>query len=89
VGDDRAAARAADADGEAKRDEGKGGDAPYRDLKLPHERDQSAERDTSGAREGGVRPVIRQGAEDLASGQQDTDCYNATAPRHERHRKSR
>lgn len=55
---------------------------PYESLKMPHERDESAERDTSAHRDAnGTRPIIRQGAQDLASGQQDTDCYNAAAKR--------
>jgi hypothetical protein len=57
-------------------------DPSYAGQKLPHERDESAERDTSAERDAqGTRPVIQQGAEDQRSGQQDTDCYNATAPR--------
>ncbi len=44
-------------------------------LKLPHEKDESAERDTQPA-----RPEIRQGAADLEAGQQDTDCYTTAAP---------
>ena len=56
-------------------------DAPYRDLKLPHERDESAERDASPERGPAGRPVIRQAQADVESGQRDTDCYNAVAPR--------
>jgi hypothetical protein len=54
-------------------------------MKLPHERDESAEQDTSIEHGGTGRPVIEQGASDLESGQRDTDCYNANAPRYRRH----
>ena len=66
-------------------------DPSYAEQKLPHERDESAERDTSAERdEKETRPVMRQGAADAQSGQQDTDCYKATAPRFdEAHPKSR
>ena len=57
-------------------------DPSYTGQKLPHERDESAEGDTSAERDAqGTRPIIQQGADDAQSGQQDTDCYNATAPR--------
>jgi hypothetical protein len=60
-------------------------DGTYAEQKLPHERDESAERDTSAERDaGGTRPIIQQGAEDAQSERQDTDCYNATAPRFDR-----
>jgi hypothetical protein len=55
----------------------------YADMTLPHERDESSrgERQATGDRDG-ARAVTRQGAKDLQSGQQDTDCYNANAPRY-------
>jgi hypothetical protein len=55
----------------------------YGDMKLPHERDESARgaSEAAGDRDG-TRAVTRQAAEDVASGQQDTDCYNANAPRY-------
>ena len=60
-------------------------------ILLNRQQDESAERDTSAERdEKGTRPVMRQGAADAQSGQQDTDCYKATAPRFdEAHPKSR
>ena len=58
-----------------------GRDAPYRDLKLPHERDETGGAQSTQASES-PRDVTRQGAADVQSGQQDTDCYNATAPRY-------
>jgi hypothetical protein len=65
-------------------------DGSYAEQKLPHERDESAERDTSAERDaGGTRPIIQQGADDAQSDRQDTDCYNATAPRFDRRRGSR
>ena len=63
---------------------------PYAEQKLPHERDESAERDTSAERDaGGTRPIIQQGADDAQSSREDTDCYNATAPRYDRRKDSR
>jgi hypothetical protein len=57
---------------------------PYKDLKMPHERDESAVGDASEGRDPSrTRPVIRQAHEDLAQGKQDTDCYDAVAPRYE------
>jgi hypothetical protein len=57
-------------------------DPSYAGQKLPHERDESAEGDTSAERDAqGTRPRIEQGADDAQSERQDTDCYNATAPR--------
>jgi hypothetical protein len=57
---------------------------PYDDLKLPHERDESAVGD---ARKGQdpvrTRRPIRQAHQDIVSGQEDTDCYDAVAPRFE------
>lgn len=49
---------------------GPAGEAP--DLRLPHERDQSAV-DTAAA---APDPLIAQAAKDLASGQVDTDLHN-------------
>jgi hypothetical protein len=54
----------------------------YAGMKLPHERDESAERDPSLSQGGEVRPVIDQAATDVESGQRDTDCYTANAPRY-------
>jgi hypothetical protein len=57
---------------------------PYADLELPHERDDSAVGD---ARKGQdpvrTRRPIRQAHQDIVSGQEDTDCYDAVAPRFE------
>ena len=53
----------------------------YDDLKLPHERDETGGAEaTQGA--DGPRAVIRQGAEDMKAGREDTDCYNASDPRY-------
>ena len=60
-------------------------DRDYAGMKMPHERDESAEQDTSLEHGGSGRPVIDQGATDVESGQRDTDCYNATAPRYRKH----
>ena len=58
-------------------------EAPYRDLKMPHERDESSSGEPQPAQDpNGTRAVTRQGAKDVQSGQQDTDCYNANAPRY-------
>jgi len=59
------------------------GEPGYGDMKLPHERDESAtgEPEATGDRHG-TRAVTRQGAQDVQNGQQDTDCYNANAPRY-------
>jgi hypothetical protein len=54
----------------------------YRDMKLPNERDESAEGDTSLSHGDAGRPVIEQGATDIESGQRDTDCYTANDPRY-------
>ena len=57
--------------------------ARYADMKLPHERDESSRGEPQATRDrDGTRAVTRQGAKDVQSGQQDTDCYNATAPRY-------
>jgi len=61
-------------------------ETPYRDLKMPHERDESSRGEPEAARDpNGTRAVTRQGAKDVQSGQQDTDCYNANAPRYKAH----
>jgi hypothetical protein len=60
-------------------------DEPYVHMKLPHERDESAEQDTSIEHGGEGRPVIDQAATDVESGQRDTDCYKATVPRVREH----
>jgi hypothetical protein len=56
----------------------------YEDMKLPHEQDESA---VGEAREGRdparTRRPIEQAQRDLESGQEDTDCYDAVAPRFE------
>jgi hypothetical protein len=44
------------------------------DPRLPHERDE-----TTDSKAPATRAVIRQGHNDLASGQKDTDCRNAAA----------
>ena len=55
----------------------------YGDMKLPHERDESARDARKATGDGdGTRAVTRQAARDVESGQQDTDCYNANAPRY-------
>jgi hypothetical protein len=61
------------------------GEAQYDEMKLPHERDESSagEPDAVGDRNG-TRAVTRQGAKDVESGKQDTDCYNANAPRYDK-----
>ena len=54
---------------------------PYRNLKMPHERDESTAREKPGAHDvDGTRAVTRQAADDVQAGQQDTDRYNAAAP---------
>jgi hypothetical protein len=57
---------------------------PYEDMKLPHEQDESA---VGEAREGHdparTRRPMEQAHRDLVSGQEDTDCYDAVAPRFE------
>lgn len=76
-----------------QRDEATGGaaagqrsrDGDYAGMKLPHERDESAEQDTGVEHGGPRRPVIEQAASDVESGQRDTDCYNANAPRYRKH----
>jgi hypothetical protein len=61
-----------------------GSETPYRNMKLPHERDESAAVEAHATRDPrGTRAVTRQGAQDVQSGQQDTDCYKASAPRYE------
>jgi hypothetical protein len=62
---------------------------PHAGMKLPHERDESAERDTSVAHGGDARPEIEQGASDVEAGQRDTDCYTASAPRYAKHERKR
>ena len=59
----------------------------YADMKLPHERDetaaghgQHATQDPQDPR--GPRAVIRQGERDVEAGREDTDCYNAEDPRY-------
>ncbi|HSV18296.1 MAG TPA: hypothetical protein VLR71_07785 [Casimicrobiaceae bacterium] len=60
-------------------------DAQYGDMKLPHERDESSAGEPDAVRDvNGTRAVTRQGAKDVQSGQQDTDCYNANAPRYDK-----
>ena len=50
---------------------------------MPHEHDESAKLETDATHEAdGARDVTRQAAQDVAAGQQDTDCYNAAAPRY-------
>lgn len=56
----------------------------YADMKLSHERDESAEGDTGSQRTDGARPEIDQGAADVEQGRRDTDCYNAVGPRYRR-----
>ena len=57
----------------------------YGDMKLPHERDESSAGEPDAVRDAnGTRAVTRQGATDVQSGQQDTDCYNANAPRYDK-----
>jgi hypothetical protein len=50
----------------------------YDRLRLPHERDESTHPP------GKPDPVIVQGAQDVAEGQTDTDCYAAVGPRYDR-----
>ena len=62
-------------------------DEAYGDLKLPHERDETGDAQaTQGSQDrqdpNGPRAVIRQGARDIEAGREDTDCYNANAPRY-------
>ena len=58
-------------------------DADSRELELPHERDESAVGEASAGQDPArVRTPIAQGEKDLASGRQDTDCYNAADPRY-------
>ena len=62
----------------------------YDDMKMPHERDESAAGDGHRATQDpqdrqdarGPRAVIRQGARDVEAGREDTDCYNAEDPRY-------
>lgn len=63
----------------------------YADMKLPHERDETAAGDSAQRaaqdpqdREDprGPRAVIRQGQRDVEAGRADTDCYNAEDPRY-------
>jgi hypothetical protein len=57
---------------------------PYKDMKLPHERDESAVGEASEGRDPArTRRPIRQAQEDVASGKQNTDCYDAVAPRYQ------
>jgi hypothetical protein len=56
----------------------------YAGMKLPHERDESAEQDTSSLRTDGVRPEMAQAATDIQQGRRDTDCYSAVGPRYRR-----
>jgi hypothetical protein len=50
----------------------------YQKMKLPHERDQSAQPP------GAPNPVTAQGARDVEQGKTDTDCYDAAGPRYDR-----
>lgn len=59
-----------------------GQDERYRDMKLPHERDESATPDANAQDPRGDRAVVRQGARDVEAGREDTDCYNANSPRY-------
>jgi hypothetical protein len=62
----------------------KEGRTPYRDMKLPHEQDESAGgQATQAPGSASARRPIRQAHDDLVSGKQDTDCYDAVAPRFE------
>ena len=61
----------------------------YAGMKMPHERDESAEQDTGAAGNDAARAKIAQGATDVEQGQRDTDCYNATAPRYQRQQRKR
>jgi hypothetical protein len=47
-------------------------------MKLPHERDESANPP------GSPDPVITQGARDVEEGKADTDCYDAVGTRYDR-----
>jgi hypothetical protein len=58
-------------------------------MKLPHERDESAEQDTGAQRTDTGRPEIDQGATDVEQGRRDTDCYTATGPRYRRQQRRR
>ena len=50
----------------------------YAKMKLPHERDESANPP------GSPDPVITQGARDVEEGKADTDCYDAVGTRYDR-----
>ncbi|HET7134353.1 MAG TPA: hypothetical protein VFJ25_00420 [Casimicrobiaceae bacterium] len=50
----------------------------YNRMRLPHERDESTHPP------GTPNPVTTQGAQDLAEGKTDTDCYDAVGPRYDR-----
>jgi hypothetical protein len=57
---------------------------PYRDMKLPHEQDESAAgQATEAPGPASARRPIRQAHDDVVSGKEDTDCYDAVAPRFE------
>jgi hypothetical protein len=57
---------------------------PDEDMKMPHERDESAGDEASQGRgPARTRRVMRQAHQDLADGQENTDCYDAVAPRYQ------
>jgi hypothetical protein len=68
---------------------GRAVDRDYAGMRLPHERDESAERDTGLSQGGEGRAVIDQAATDVESGQRDTDCYTANAPRYRKQERKR
>ena len=59
-------------------------DPAYRQMKLPHEQDESAVGEAAaGSDPTRTRRPVEQAQRDVASGQQDTDCYDAVAPRYD------
>jgi hypothetical protein len=59
-------------------------DPPYHEMKLPHEQDESAVGEASAGRDPTrTRTPLEQAHADVTSGQQDTDCYDAVAPRYD------
>lgn len=72
-----------DARGELPAQDGKR-ETPYRDMKLPHERDESAVGEAAAGKDAAhTRRPVEQAQRDLAQGRQDTDCYDAVAPRYD------
>jgi len=60
-------------------------DPAYRQMKLPHEQDESAVGESAAGRDPTrTRRPVEQAQKDIASGQQNTDCYDAAAPRYDK-----